>query len=179
MRKILGVYSARHEHWVGDGFPVRSLFSYASHDAHVSPFLLLDYAGPAEFTLTNTPRGVGTHPHRGRRPVDDRRRSHSHKEFQSEAFTRKGGPLEMVQLWVNLPANDKDTAPGYQTLLDRDIPSAALPNGADTLRVITGTYDGKRGPARTFAPIDVWDVRAQSGRHCLVHLARRPHGRSM
>jgi redox-sensitive bicupin YhaK (pirin superfamily) len=190
MRKILGVYSAPRGHWVGDGFPVRSLFSHASHGEHVSPFLLLDYAGPAEFTPTDTPRGVGTHPHRGFETVTivykgevEHRDSTGkggvigpgdvqwmtaaggilHKEFHSEAFTRKGGPLEMVQLWVNLPAKDKNTAPGYQTLLDRDIPSAALPNGAGTLRVIAGTYDGKRGPARTFTPIDVWDVRLNQG----------------
>jgi quercetin 2,3-dioxygenase len=47
MKKILGLYSAPRQHWVGDGFPVRSLFSYHSHGAHLSPFLLLDYAGPA------------------------------------------------------------------------------------------------------------------------------------
>jgi quercetin 2,3-dioxygenase len=190
MRKILGVYSAPRGHWVGDGFPVRSLFSHASHGEHVSPFLLLDYAGPAEFTPTDKPRGVGTHPHRGFETVTivykgevEHRDSTGqggvigpgdvqwmtaaggilHKEFHSEAFTRKGGALEMVQLWVNLPAKDKNTAPGYQMLLDRDIPSAALPNGAGTVRVIAGTYDGKRGPARTFTPIDVWDVRLNRG----------------
>src|SRR6185437_2125228 len=65
MRKVLGIYGAPRPHWVGDGFPVRSLFSHASHGEHVSPFLLLDYAGPAEFTPADRPRGVGTHPHRG------------------------------------------------------------------------------------------------------------------
>jgi quercetin 2,3-dioxygenase len=190
MRKILGLYSAPRGHWVGDGYPVRSLFSPASHGEHVSPFLLLDYAGPAEFTPTDTPRGVGTHPHRGFETVTivykgevEHRDSTGeggvigpgdvqwmtaaggilHKEFHSEAFTRRGGTLEMVQLWVNLPAKDKNAAPGYQTLLDRDIPSAALSNDAGTLRVIAGTYDGKRGPARTFTPIDVWDVRLNQG----------------
>ncbi|QDW40967.1 pirin family protein [Bradyrhizobium sp. KBS0727] len=186
MRKILGIYSAPRGHWVGDGFPVRSLFSHASHGEHVSPFLLLDYAGPADFTPTDKPRGVGTHPHRGFETVTivyqgevEHRDSTGkggvigpgdvqwmtaaggilHKEFHSEAFTRKGGPLEMVQLWVNLPAKDKNAEPGYQTLLNRDIPSVALPNGAGTLRVIAGAYDGKRGPAHTFTPMDVWDVR--------------------
>ena len=86
-----------------------------------------------------------------------------HKEFHSEAFTRKGGPFEMVQLWVNLPAKDKNTAPSYQTLLNRDIPSVELPDGAGRLRVIAGEYDGKRGPAHTFTPIDVWDVRLNQG----------------
>ncbi|RUZ75611.1 pirin family protein [Mesorhizobium sp. M7A.F.Ca.US.006.01.1.1] len=186
MRKILGVYTAPRGHWVGDGFPVRSMFSHASHGEHVSPFLLLDYAGPAEFTPTDKPRGVETHPHRGFETVTivykgevEHRDSTGkggvigpgdvqwmtaaggilHKEFHSQAFTRKGGPFEMVQLWVNLPAKDKNIAPSYQTLLDRDIPSVELPNGAGKLRVIAGEYEGKHGPARTFTPIDVWDVR--------------------
>lgn len=186
MRKVLGVYSAPRPHWVGDGFPVRSLFSHASHGAHVSPFLLLDYAGPAEFSPAETPRGVGTHPHRGFETVTivykgevEHRDSTGksgvigpgdvqwmtaaggilHEEFHSSAFTRSGGTLQMVQLWVNLPAKDKNIAPGYQTLLDGDIPSVDLPDGAGKLRVIAGEYGGKRGPAHTFTPIDVWDVR--------------------
>lgn len=177
MRKILGVYSAPRGHWVGDGFPVRSLFSHASHGDHLSPFLLLDYAGPAEFTPAAEPRGVGTHPHRGFETVTivyDGEVEHRdstgrggiigpgdvqwmtaaggilHKEFRSEAFTRKGGRLEMVQLWVNLPAKDKNAEPGYQSLLDADIPAVNLPDGAGKLRVIAGDYRGKSGPARTF-----------------------------
>ena len=65
MKKILGVYSVPRPHWVGDGFPVRSFFSYSSHGKQLSPFLLLDYAGPANFMPTSRPRGVGEHPHRG------------------------------------------------------------------------------------------------------------------
>jgi len=203
MRKILGIYSAPRGHWVGDGFPVRSLFSHASHGEHVSPFLLLDYAGPADFTPTDKPRGVGTHPHRGFETVTivyqgevEHRDSTGkggvigpgdvqwmtaaggilHKEFHSEAFTRKGGPLEMVQLWVNLPAKDKNAKPGYQTLLNRDIPSVALPNGAGTLRVIAGAYGGKRGPAHTFTPMDVWDVRLKQASAASFTL---PEGRTV
>jgi len=190
MRKVLGIYSAPRQHWVGDGFPVRSLFSHDSHGEHVSPFLLLDYAGPADFTPTDQPRGVGTHPHRGFETVtivyqgevahrDSTGQGGTigpgdvqwmtaaggilHEEFHSPAFTRQGGTLEMVQLWVNLPAKDKNAAPGYQTLLDRDIPAVELPDGAGTLRVIAGAYDGHRGPARTFTPIDLWDVRLRRG----------------
>ncbi len=190
MRKILGVYSAPRGHWVGDGFPVRSMFSHDSHGDHVSPFLLLDYAGPAEFTPTDKPRGVGTHPHRGFETVTivyegevEHRDSTGqggaigpgdvqwmtaasgilHREFHSETFTRTGGTLQMVQLWVNLPAKDKNADAGYQTLLDRDIPSVELPDGAGRLRVIAGEYEGARGPARTFTPIDVWDVRLGQG----------------
>lgn len=203
MRKILGVYSAPRGHWVGDGFPVRSLFSHASHGEHVSPFLLLDYAGPAEFTPTDRPRGVGAHPHRGfetvtivyRGEVEHRDSTGQggvigpgdvqwmtaaggivHEEFHSPAFTRKGGTLEMVQLWVNLPAKDKNVDAGYQTLLNGDIPVVELPDSAGTLRVIAGEYEGKRGPARTFTPIDLWDVRLrQNGLSSLT----LPEGRTV
>lgn len=190
MRKILGVYSSPAPHWVGDGFPVRSMFSHATHGEHVSPFLLLDYAGPAEFTPAQSPRGVGVHPHRGfetvtivyQGEVEHRDSSGGgghigpgdvqwmtaasgilHEEFHSEAFTRKGGTLEMVQLWVNLPARDKNAAPGYQTLLDRDIPVVHLPDEAGTLRVIAGDYKDHQGPANTFTPINLWDVRLNRG----------------
>jgi len=190
MRNILGIYSAPRGHWVGDGFPVRSLFSHASHGDHLSPFLLLDYAGPAEFMPAARPRGVGTHPHRGFETVTivyDGEVEHRdstgrggvigrgdvqwmtaaagilHKEFHSEAFTRKGGRLEMVQLWVNLPAKDKNAEPGYQSLLDADIPAVDLPEGAGKVRVIAGDYRGKRGPAHTFTPVELWDVRLNQG----------------
>jgi redox-sensitive bicupin YhaK (pirin superfamily) len=203
MKKVLGVYSAPRPHWVGDGFPVRSLFSHASHGDHVSPFLLLDYAGPAEFTPTEKPRGVGVHPHRGFETVTivykgevEHRDSTGkggvigpgdvqwmtaasgilHEEFHSKAFTRAGGTLEMVQLWVNLPKKDKDAAPGYQTLLDRDIPAVALPDSAGTLRVIAGDYNGNRGPAHTFTPIDLWDVQLRSGGTASLAL---PEGRTV
>ena len=134
MKKVLGVYSNPNRHWVGDGFPVRSLFSYNSHGAHVSPFLLLDYAGPHNFEPATEPRGVGQHPHRGFETVTivyDGEVSHRdstgqggmigpgdvqwmtaaggilHEEFHSPGFTKSGGPFQMIQLWVNLPARDK------------------------------------------------------------------------
>jgi redox-sensitive bicupin YhaK (pirin superfamily) len=183
MRKILGVTIAPKAHWVGDGFPVRSMLS---PESGLSPFLLLDYAGPATFTPTDVPRGVGEHPHKGFETVTivyQGELAHRdstgnggtigpgdvqwmtaasgilHEEFHSEAFTRKGGTLEMVQLWVNLPAKDKSAAPGYQTLLTGDIPSVDLADGAGRVRVIAGDYEGRKGPARTFTPINIWDLR--------------------
>lgn len=190
MRKILGVYSAPRGHWVGDGFPVRSLFSHASHGDHLSPFLLLDYAGPQHFAPARHQRGVGTHPHRGFETVTivyagevEHRDSTGnggvigpgdvqwmtaasgilHNEFHSEAFARKGGTLEMVQLWVNLPARDKNAAPGYQNLSRADIPVVELADGAGQLRVIAGNHDGRQGPARSFTPIELWDLRLRPG----------------
>ena len=190
MKKILGIYSAPRGHWVGDGFPVRSLFSYHSHGKEISPFLLLDYAGPAHFDPADRPRGVGEHPHRGFETVTivyegevEHRDSTGaggkigpgdvqwmtaasgilHEEFHSAEYTRTGGPFEMVQLWVNLPAADKMAAPRYQTLLNQNIPSIALPGGAGRVRVIAGEYHGHRGPAQTHTPVNVWDVRLNPG----------------
>ncbi len=198
MKKVLGVYSAPTGHWVGDGFPVRSLFSYDSHGEHLSPFLLLDYAGPAPFKSASRPRGVGQHPHRGFETVTivyqgevEHRDSTGaggrigpgdvqwmtagagilHEEFHSHEFTRAGGTLDMVQLWVNLPSKDKMSTPRYQTLLDGDIPHVALANDAGQLRVIAGEFAGKRGPAQTFTPIDVWDVRLRQGHEVRLPVA--------
>ena len=186
MKKIVTVKDAPAGHWVGDGFPVRSMFSYNDNDARLSPFLLLDYAGPAAFAAGTRPRGVGQHPHRGfetvtivyHGEVEHRDSTGSggrigpgdvqwmtaasgilHQEFHSHDFTKRGGTLEMVQLWVNLPAKDKMSAPGYQSIVDKDIPAVALPDDAGSVRVIAGEFAGARGPARTFTPIDAWDVR--------------------
>ena len=190
MRKILGVYGSSRPHWVGDGFHVQTLFSQDTLGRHISPFLMLDYAAPTHFEPAARPRGVGTHPHRGFETVtivyagelEHRDSTGSggrigpgdvqwmtaasgilHEEFHSETFTREGGTLEMAQLWVNLRARDKNAPAGYQTLLDRDIPSVAMPDDAGHVRVIAGTYAGQAGPARTFSPMDVWDVRLRGG----------------
>ncbi|WP_018950691.1 MULTISPECIES: pirin family protein [unclassified Thioalkalivibrio] len=200
MKTILGTYSAPPRHWVGNGFPVRSLFSYQSHGRHVSPFLLLDHAGPMDFEPATRPRGVGEHPHRGFETVTivlDGEVEHAdstgaggvigpgdvqwmtagagilHEEFHSRRFTRTGGRLEMVQLWVNLPSRYKMTAPGYQHLGVSDIPEIALPDAAGRLRVIAGEYAGQPGPARTFSPMQVWDLRLERDGEVRLDL---PHG---
>jgi len=203
MKKVLGIFGNRNQHWVGDGFPVRSLFSYGTLGRHASPFLLLDYAGPAVFEASQQRRGVGEHPHRGFETVTvvyqgevEHRDSTGaggrigpgdvqwmtagsgilHEEFHSQAFTRRGGTLEMVQLWVNLPAQDKMSAPRYQTLTNADIPVVPLPGGAGSLRVIAGNYRGQQGPARTFTPIDMWDLRLEPGKTVELEL---PEGRNV
>ncbi|MDQ0667294.1 pirin family protein [Pseudomonas sp. SDT2931_S440] len=197
MKKIIGIYTSPRGHWVGDGFPVRTLFSYDTMGKQISPFLLLDHAGPAAFTPTEQRRGVGQHPHRGfetvtivyKGEVEHRdstgaggtigpgdvqwmtaARGIIHEEFHSEAFARSGGALEMVQLWVNLPARDKMTDAGYQTILDGDIPTLPLADHAGSLRLIAGEFDGVKGPARTFTPIDVWDMRLKAGRSVTLDL---------
>lgn len=197
LKKVQGVYSAPRPHWVGNGFPVRSLFSYTNHGAQLSPFLLLDYAGPARFEPAAQRRGVGVHPHRGFETVTivyegevEHRDSTGtggvigpgdvqwmtaasgilHEEFHSDAFTRSGGSLEMVQLWVNLPARDKMGNPGYQSLLNAEIPGVPLPDGAGRVRVIAGEFNGHKGPAVTHTPINVWDLHLTQGGHATLRV---------
>jgi len=193
MKKILGITNAPGRHWVGDGFPVQGMFGYSGPDVgQRSPFLLLDYAAPTEFgPNTGYRRGVGQHPHRGFETVTivyegevEHRDSTGrggvigrgdvqwmtagggilHEEFHSERYSREGGPFEMVQLWVNLPAKDKMTAPGYQAITDATIPQVTLPHGAGIARIIAGELDGKAGPANTFSPMNVWDLRIAAGK---------------
>jgi quercetin 2,3-dioxygenase len=188
MKRILNVLETSTPHWVGDGFPVRTLFSYDGLGEKISPFLLFDYAGPARFEPSAQPRGVGQHPHRGFETVTivyEGEVAHRdstgkggiigpgdvqwmtaasgilHEEFHSPAFAKSGGNFRVVQLWVNLPAKDKMTAPGYQAILDAEIPSVALPGAR--VRVIAGSFQGTRGPARSFTPINLWDVRMDKG----------------
>ena len=190
MKKLSFIRRTEERHWVGDGFPVRSLFSYNDLGQDISPFLLLDYAGPENFPPSTHRRGVGAHPHRGFETVTivysgevEHRDSSGgggtigpgdvqwmtaasgliHEEFHGTAFARRGGPFEMVQLWVNLAAKDKTAPPAYQSISNTDIPQVELPSGAGVVRVIAGEYQDKRGPARTFSPMNVWDVRLTRG----------------
>ncbi|MGL5814720.1 MAG: pirin family protein [Aeromonas sp.] len=197
MKRVIGIYSAPRAHWVGDGFPVRSLFSYQSHGKALSPFLLLDRAGPMEFGPATAPRGVGQHPHRGFETVtivykgEVAHRDSTgqggvigpgdvqwmtaaagimHDEFHSEGFSQQGGTLDMVQLWVNLPARDKMSAPGYQAIGSDSIPVQPLADGAGVVRIIAGELTGARGPARTFTPMNVWDLRLNGGASMVLPL---------
>lgn len=199
MKQILGIHRSPNAHWVGDGFPVRSLFTYDDLASQISPFLLLDYAGPHDFGPTEQRRGVGEHPHRGFETVTivyqgelEHRDSTGaggfigpgdvqwmtaangiiHEEFHAPSFARSGGTLEMVQLWVNLPSQHKRAPAGYQTLLAADIPQVQLEGGKGSLRVIAGDYQGHRGPARTFTRMDVWDLRLNAG--ATLHLPVAP-----
>lgn len=187
-KKVLGIYDAAGSHWVGDGFPVRTIFP--SPDVpDLSPFLMLDYAGPAHFAPSNRPRGVDQHPHRGFETVTisyqgsvDHRDSGGnsgtihpgdvqwmtaasgvvHEEKHGKDFTARGGDFEMVQLWVNLPAAQKMAKPRYQSILDADIPRVELGVNAFA-RVIAGELHGVTGPAKTFTPVEVFDVRLNAG----------------
>ena len=195
MKKILSTRNAPGRHWVGDGFPVHGLFDYRTDAQERSPFLMLDYGAPTRFEPTSARRGVGQHPHRGFETVtivydgevehrDSTGRGGTigagdvqwmtagagilHEEFHSANFARTGGPFEMVQLWVNLPAKDKFAAPGYQAIARGDIPVVPLRDGdeapAGQARVIAGEFGAVRGAAHTFTPMNVWDVRVNAGR---------------
>ena len=191
MKKVIGIQGNDQGHWVGDGFPVRTLFFYQDLGKQMSPFLMLDYAGPAEFPPTTERKGVGSHPHRGFETVTIVYKgevAHKdstgqggvigpgdvqwmtagsgilHEEFHAEGFAKNGGTLDMVQLWVNLPANLKMTKPAYQAILDQQIPNIELKHGAGVARIIAGDFDGHRGPAHTFTPMNVIDLKLRKGK---------------
>ncbi|KAL3767393.1 hypothetical protein ACHAWO_010412 [Cyclotella atomus] len=169
----------------------------SAKQSSVSPFLMFDYAPPTAFSPGGHPRGVGQHPHRGFETVtvafqgeiehkdsvgnkDTIRagdvqwmtagRGIIHQEYFSEEFAQSGGVLEMCQLWVNLPKKDKMVKPGYQPILEKDIPSVDLfassedgecandSQAVGKVRVIAGSFQGTKGPATTFSPVELWDV---------------------
>ena len=196
MRNVRRIYQANSQHWVGDGFLVQPLFSHMSDDKQTDPFLMLDYGAPMEFAPNHTgrARGVGQHPHKGFETVtiayhgEVAHRDSTggggvikegdvqwmtagagiiHEEFHSDAFSKRGGLFEMVQLWVNLPAKDKNTPARYQHLAKENIPVLELPNSAGHVRVIAGEYadehGGARGPAQTFTEMNVWDMVLHAG----------------
>lgn len=198
MKRLIEVQGNDQGHWVGNGFPVRTLFFYQQLGKEMSPFLMLDLAGPAEFPATTERKGVGTHPHRGFETVTivyDGEVSHKdstgqggtigpgdvqwmtagsgilHQEFHSDDFAKRGGVLQMVQLWVNLPAKHKMTAPAYQAILSQSIPEIELSNSSGLIRVIAGEHEGHVGPAKTFTPMNVFDIRLKKGAELVLPVA--------
>jgi redox-sensitive bicupin YhaK (pirin superfamily) len=196
MKKLSFLKRSNESHWVGDGFPVRSIFSYDDLGEKLSPFLLLDYAGPANFPPTTRRLGVGEHPHRGfetvtivyHGEVEPRDSSGGggkigpgdvqwmtaasgivHEEFHGAEFAKQGGPFEMIQLWVNLPQKDKQGPPGYQGITSAQIPRVELPQEAGSVRVIAGQYERTSGPAHTFSAMNVWDVKLNAQRRAEFH----------
>ena len=184
------VYQPGSQHVVGDGFHVRNLFPSNDLDRELSPFVMLDYAGPTFYPATDHPRGVGEHPHRGFETVtivyqglvahrDSAGNSGVigpgdvqwmtaasgivHEELHEKEWAKRGGTLQAIQLWVNLPKSSKMSAPGYQTIVNEQIPVVQLDRGAGSLRVIAGSVGGAKGPAKTFTPIELYDLRLRAG----------------
>lgn len=199
MRNVKQIYRATSQHWVGDGFLVQPLFSHMGDDRGTNPFLMLDYAAPYEFSPNEarSPRGVGQHPHKGFETVtiayhgEVAHRDSSggggiiyegdvqwmtagsgiiHEEFHSENFSKQGGLFEMVQLWVNLPAKDKNTPPRYQHLAKAGIPVVDLPDEAGCLRLIAGEYKGVKGAADTFTEMNVWDIVLNANKKAVLEI---------
>lgn len=182
-RELETVITPGPEHWVGDGFHVRTVFSPFADAQKLSPFLLLDHANPKYFPPASRRRGVGEHPHRGfetvtfayRGEVEHRDSTGAggrigpgdvqwmtaasgvvHEEMHSQRFTEAGGEFEMVQLWVNLPAVDKMSTPRYQPLLAPEFPRLSL--GAAEARLVAGRLGSQLGPAKTHTPMTVFDL---------------------
>lgn len=201
-KQVQEVLRSDEPHWVGDGFPVSTLFSMREFGQRLSPFLMLDYAAPTEFPPSEKPRGVDTHPHKGFETVtivyqgalEHRDSTGSsgtigpgdvqwmtaasgilHEEKHERNWSRRGGIFQVAQLWVNLPARFKASPPGYQTLLRDDVPVVELPDGKGRVRVIAGDFNGTRGAARTFTPINVFDVRLRAGGELSLDLPAGHH----
>jgi redox-sensitive bicupin YhaK (pirin superfamily) len=191
LRSVESIHRSTTFHWVGNGFHVSTYFPSAGlPPERVSPFVLMDYGPPKEFTpLARGKRGVGWHPHRGFETVTlawegavahqdnaghagvigpgdvqwmTAGRGIFHEEYHEAAFASAGGRMHMMQLWVNLPARDKTAPPAYQPITAADIPRVALAGGGE-VRVIAGAYENARGPAHTFTPITMLDVRLPAG----------------
>lgn len=185
-RPIEGDFKGSPFYMVGDGFRVSNYFPSGNNfQQRLSPFILLDYNSPFEFQPSPTPKGVGAHPHRGFETVTiayegyvehhDNAGHHGiigpgdvqwmsassgilHKEYQELEFAKRGGTLHMIQLWVNLPKEYKMSPPKYQPLLDEQMGRVELPDHGGIIRVIAGEFEGVKGPAKTFTPINLFDI---------------------
>ena len=187
-RSVEAVIAPPPPHMVGDGFRVHNFFPGTKQigKTRMSPFFMLDYGSKIEFTPSDNPRGVGVHPHAGFETVtiayQGKVAHHDsagnsgiigegdvqwmtagsgllHKEYHEEEFSKKGGPFQMVQLWVNLPAKDKKTKPKYQEIINSKMGRYNLPGEKGFVEVIAGEYGGVKGPATTFTPIQAYNAR--------------------
>ena len=200
LREVEAIYRAPELHWVGDGFRVAGYFSVIPDAARkLDPFLMLDYHPEHHYAPTSKPRGVGVHPHRGFEtvtiafqgsvahhdsaggggvigPGDVQWMTAAsgvlHKEYHERSYAERGGPFQMAQLWVNLPRAHKMDAPRYQPLSAEQMGVVTLPESAGTVRVIAGAHRGVAGPAKTFSPVQIYDVQlARGGRETFAFAA--------
>ena len=177
-------------HFVGDGFRVHSFIPSAITMQRMDPFLVFDYNSKYNFPASEIPKGVGVHPHRGFETVTlayKGRVEHGdtsggggviaegdvqwmtaasgilHKEFHETEWSKKGGEFQMVQLWVNLPAEHKMSTPKYQSLENKDIPKVQVENDKGFIEVVAGEYKGTKGLASTFTPVNLLNAKLQTG----------------
>ena len=190
LRSIEKIVAPPPVHWVGDGFRVHGFLPHGPlHTERMSPFFLLDYNAKYNFPPSTNLLGVGPHPHRGFETVTIAYRGRVahhdsrggggvigegdvqwmtagsgllHKEYHEEKFNREGGEFQMVQLWVNLPAKDKMTEPKYQAITNAEMGRYDLPQGGH-VEVIAGEYEGVKGPATTFSPVNLFNLKPKAG----------------
>ncbi|WP_417590228.1 pirin family protein [Owenweeksia hongkongensis] len=191
-KKIEVVIPPREPHYVGDGFRVHNFIPSAYHldMKRMDPFIMMDYNSKFHFPATDTPRGVGVHPHRGFETVtiayNGKVAHHDsaggggvigegdvqwmtaasgvlHKEYHEKEFAKKGGDFQMVQLWVNLPAKDKMSTPKYQGITNAEITKYNLHNDGGVVEIIAGEYKNERGAASTFTPLNMLNARMKKG----------------
>ncbi len=190
-RSIETVFRGSPEHWVGNGFHVSNYFPSATDfEKRMSPFFLLDYQKPERYAPTARKRGVGTHPHRGFETVTvayqgsiAHRDSAGHggiigpgeaqwmtagagvlhNEYHEESFAKAGGVLHMIQIWVNLPRRHKRTPAKYQDITREAVAETPVDGGKGLVRVLSGAYEDLKGPASTFTPAHMLDLRLKPG----------------
>ncbi|MBN8622988.1 MAG: pirin family protein [Flavobacteriales bacterium] len=190
-KKVELIAAPKPAHFVGDGFRVHNFIPSGYHldMKRMDPFIMLDYNSKFHFSGTDTPRGVGVHPHRGFETVTiayQGRVEHGdssggggiigqgdvqwmtaasgvlHKEFHETEWAKEGGIFQMVQLWVNLPAKDKMSPPKYQAIKNSEMKNVDLgENGF--IEVIAGEFNGEKGPATTFSPVNLMNAKLKSG----------------
>ena len=189
VKPVAAVLDAPAPHMVGDAFRVHNFFPNG-YKLKMSPFFLLDYNAKINFSARNQPRGVGVHPHRGFETVtivyhgaiahEDSAGNSGviypgdvqwmtaasgilHKEYHEQAFSNTGGDFQIVQLWVNLPAQYKMTKPKYQALKHNEINKFIIPDDGGSVEVIAGAYQGIKGAASTFTPVEVYNIKLNAG----------------
>ena len=191
-RSIEQIIAPPAPHMVGDGFRVHNFFpgNGRMHLQRMSPFFLLDYGSKIEFPPSDSPRGVGVHPHRGFETVTIAYKGkvahHDsagnagiigegdvqwmtaasgilHKEYHEAQWSKIGGEFQMVQLWVNLPAKFKMSKPKYQPIRREEFGQIILPDGKGIVEVIAGNFKTANGPATSFTPIEMYNARVKKG----------------
>ncbi|MBP7973927.1 MAG: pirin family protein [Kaistella sp.] len=190
-KKVEIIVQPRPAHFVGDGFRVHNFIpsGYQLDMKRMDPFIMFDYNSKFHFSGTETPRGVGVHPHRGFETVTiayHGRVEHAdsaggggvigegdvqwmtaasgvlHKEFHETEWAKQGGIFQMVQLWVNLPSKDKMSPPKYQAIKNSEMKKVDL-GEKGFVEVIAGEYQNEKGPASTFSPVNLMNAKLKKG----------------
>jgi redox-sensitive bicupin YhaK (pirin superfamily) len=167
----------------------------------IDPFLFLNHHGPQVYPPRNRGLPFGPHPHRGFETVTfivegslthrdtgghesvietggvqwmTAGRGLEHEEVSPPEFLERGGPLEILQLWINLPSRLKFTEPRYVGLQKDEI--ASFENGGVTVNLISGDWSGHRGPIESLTDVNMMTVALTAGSHIVLPA---PRGRNV